>query len=120
MRTPPFQLICALALALFCIPVAHGQAVPGQPVPAAPKLTLNMEDEHILKEILLKDTKIKHEPAQPQLKTGDAVPASVELHDFPTAIAEKMPQIKSHRFYLAGDEIVIVRSEERKVVGVVK
>jgi hypothetical protein len=31
-----------------------------------------------------------------------------------------VPQIKSHRFYIAGDMIVVVRPQERKVVGVVK
>lgn len=120
MRAPTFRLICALALAALSAPVAYGQAVPGQPVPAAPKLTLNMESEHTLKEILLKDTTIKHEAAQPNIKNDDVVPSSVELHEFPAEIAQKVPQIKSHRFFIAGDAIVIVRPQERKVVGVIK
>jgi hypothetical protein len=107
---------------LFCAPLAQAQTTPpAQPAaPASPSLNLTMENQHILKEVLLKDNKIKHEAAQGEPKAGDTVPQSIELHDFPTEIAEKVPQIKSHRFYIAGDMVVIVRPQERKIVGVVK
>jgi hypothetical protein len=48
------------------------------------------------------------------------VPQSVELHDFPQEIAAKVPQIKAHRFFVAGETIVVVRPQERTVVGLVK
>jgi hypothetical protein len=123
-RTLSFRLSLCLALALPLAPIAHAQTEPGRPAPTAPvpasELKLNMESEHTLKEVLLKDRKIKHEPGQAEPKAGDIVPESVALHDFPEEIAAKVPQIKSHRFYIAGDMIVVVRPQERKVVGVVK
>jgi len=121
-RTPTVRLLCCLALTLLCGPAGHAQTTPpGQPsAPATPTLNLNMENEHTLKEILLKDAKIKHESGEQDLKAGDSVPQSVVLHDFPQEIAEKVPQIKSHRFFISDDRIIIVRPQERKVVGIVK
>lgn len=121
MRIPSIRLIAIAAMAPLWLSAAYGQTVPGQaPVVATPKLNLTMEDEHTLKEILLKDSKYKHDPAQPALKPGDTVPQSVTLYEFPAMVDQKVPQIKSHRFFIAGDRIVIVRAEERKVVEVVK
>jgi hypothetical protein len=114
-------MLC-IALALLCSPLAYAQTTPpGRPsLPATPSLNLTMENEHTLKEILLKDSKIKHESDQAELKAGDKVPQSVELHDFPQEIAAKVPQIKAHRFFVAGETIVVVRPQERTVVGLVK
>jgi len=36
------------------------------------------------------------------------VPSSVELHDMTPALAEKVPQAKSHKFYLTAHAIVLV------------
>lgn len=115
------RLAACLAFSLSCVPLAHSQAVPGQPpVATTPKLNLTMEEEHTLKEVLLKDSEFKHVAAEPSLKPGDKVPQSVTLYEFPAMIAQKVPTIKSHRFFIAGDHIVIVRPEERQVVEVVK
>ena len=51
---------------------------------------------------------------------GDPVPSSVELHDMTPTLAEKVPQAKSHKFYLTVHAIVLVSASDRKVADIIK
>ena len=43
---------------------------------------------------------------------GAAVPQSVALQPMPARIAEKVPQVKSHEFFVKNDKIASGRPEE--------
>jgi hypothetical protein len=101
---------------------------PTQPVPSTPTVKLTMEDQHVLKENLLKTPKSgatsgaasESSTDQAELERGKQVPASIQLRHFPDEIARKIPQIKSHEYFVADDTIVIVESQKRTIVEVVK
>jgi hypothetical protein len=38
----------------------------------------------------------------------------------PTDVAAKVPQVKTHRFFIAGEQIVIVDPKDNKVADVIK
>jgi hypothetical protein len=40
---------------------------------------------------------------------GDKVPENVELYPIPPEVAEKVPQVKSHMFFVKDDTIILVR-----------
>jgi hypothetical protein len=111
-----------VAIALFA-PLSEVGAQPKtKPAIAPPSRTINLtaEQSFIIKEIVLKDLNVpKAQAGAPEL-IGVPVPSSVELHDMTPALAEKVPQAKSHKFYLTTHAIVIVSASDRKVADVIK
>ena len=74
----------------------------------------------MIKEIVLKDLNVPKAPAGAPELIGDPVPSRVELHDMTLALAENVPQAKSHKFYLTAHAIVLVSASDRKVADVIK
>ena len=74
----------------------------------------------MIKEIVLKDLNVPKAPAGAPKSIGDPVPSSVELHDIAPTLAEKVPQAKSHKFYLTAHVIVLVSVSDRKVADIIK
>ena len=119
------SITIALALMLSCIgTIAHSQTAPQQTPPQeelapVPKLNLTMEHRHTIKEFL-KDMKADATSADVQAAVGEAVPPSVSARPMPTDVAQKVPQVKAHRFFLTAQQIVIVDPKDNKVVDVIK
>ena len=88
--------------------------------PAPRTVNLTAEQRFILKEIVYKDLKTPKAQAGAPETIGDPVPANVELHDMTPELAEKVPQAKSHKFYVAADAIVLVSTGDRKIADVIK
>lgn len=123
MRNTSMRTVCALAIGAVLATAAAAQSPPAPstpPVAATPSIKLTMDDRHILKEGLLKDTKVKPETAEVDLEVGRTVPPTVQLHPFPEAVASKIPQLKAHRFFVAAAAIVVVEPTKRAIVEVVK
>jgi hypothetical protein len=112
----------AAAIALFTPPLAVEAQSNTKPVIAPPSRTINLtaEQRFIIKEIVLKDLNVPKAQAGAPESIGDSVPSSVELHDMTAALAEKVPQAKSHKFYLTAHAIVLVSASDRKVADVIK
>ena len=88
--------------------------------PASRTINLTAEQRFIIKEIVLKHLNVPKARAGAPETIGDPVPSSVELHDMTPALAEKVPQAKSHKFYLTAHAIVLVSASDRKVADVIK
>lgn len=109
------SLLCA---ALLCTP--GGAQTPNPEVPAARRtVNLTLEQRHVIRE-LVRELKVKQTAADPKVAAGDEVPGKTELHAMPTLIGQKVPQIRSHRFYVTQQQIVIVDPKEQKVVEVIE
>jgi hypothetical protein len=110
------------AIALFAPPSAVEAQSNTKPVIAPPSRTINLtaEQRFIIKEIVLKDLNVPKARAGAPEAVGDPVPSSVELHDMTPALAEKVPQAKSHKFYVTAHAIVLVSASDRKVADVIK
>lgn len=80
---------------------------------------LTAEDVHVIKEIVLKEMAIPRAAAG-DYKIGDQVPASVELQAFPAQISAKVSAIKSHRFFVGGNKIVVVDPKDNKIAEVIE
>ena len=50
---------------------------------------------------------------------GDVAPGSIALEEFPPAVANDIPAVRSYRFYRSGQEVVIVNPSDRHVLGVI-
>jgi hypothetical protein len=118
------SLIVALAMALACVGTsAHAQTPQRQDdrreLAPTSKLNLTLEQRHTIKEFI-KDMKAEVASSKVQAVVGDPIPAGINPQPMPPDVAQKVPQVKSHRFFLTADEIVIVDPKDNKVAEVIK
>ena len=78
---------------------------------------LTMEHRHTVSEFL----KTAKTPRQTGIAPNedDVVPSSIPLEEIPPELADKVPQIKQHMFFLTDKEVVLVGSE-RRISDVIK
>jgi hypothetical protein len=114
----------ALVLGAPIVTIAQTQTKPADTAPVvapAPRtVNLTQEQRFIIKEIVTKDLKVQEAKAGAPEAIGDHVPDSVELHDMPPLLAQKVPQAKSHKFFVTADAIVLVSPTDRRVADVIK
>jgi len=127
------SMVSALVVMLsFTGPAAHAQIAPqrgpsqqiapqqgpSQDVLApAPKLNLTLEQRHTIKE-LVKD--MKADAGDVQATIGEPIPPGINPRPMPSDVSQKVPQVKSHRFFLTAQQIVIVDPKDNKVADVIK
>jgi hypothetical protein len=103
---------------------AHSQAPlqespPLRERPATPKLNLTLEQRHIVREFM-KDMKVDATSANVQATIGDPIPQGISPQPMPTEVAQRVPQVKTHRFFLTAQQIVIVDPKNNTVADVIK
>ena len=111
----------AFGMACLCASSVNVQAQTNPPpaVAPAPRLTLTAEQEYIIREIVLKDLDVQKEDSAPET-IGDVVPDDVKLHPLPPYVTQKVPQARSHSFFVKDDEIILVSPSDRRVADVIK
>ncbi len=115
-------IAAASGLTALCASYENVQAQANAPPPAvapAPRLTLTAEQEYIIREIVLKDLNVEKENVAPET-VGDVVPDDVKLHPLPPDVIQKVPQARSHSFYVKDDEIILVSPSDRRVAVFIK
>ena len=118
-------LIAAVAAILFALSSwtvqVHGQSPTTPAIGPAPRtVNLTAEQEFIIREIVLKDLNVpKAKPDAPET-IGDAVPENLELHPIPPEVAAKVPQVKSHEFFVKDDKIILVSPSDRRIADVIQ
>jgi hypothetical protein len=106
------------------VTIAYAQTPPVTPpqqelAPTSPKLNLTLEQRYTIKEIV-KDAKTDATPANVQAAVGEPIPQGVSPQPMPTAVAQKVPQVKAHRYFLTAEQVVIVDPKDNKVVEIIK
>jgi hypothetical protein len=110
-----------LCIAMLWTAAGHAQQTPNPGVPAATRtVNLTLEQRHVIRE-LVRDLKVaRASDDDSKVAAGDEVPGKVTLHPIPPLIGQKVPQIKSHRFYVTQSRVVIVDPQDQKVVEVIE
>jgi Protein of unknown function (DUF1236) len=118
--------IVALAMMLSLIAASTHAQAPAPPaapqqeqVTTGPKLNLTLEQRFTIREII-KDKKAADAPADVQAAVGEPVPPGVTPQPMPSDVAQKVPQVKAHRYFLTAQQIVIVDPKDNKVAEVIK
>ena len=121
-------LATGLAIALMVLPalipipesVAQAPAPAPQQERAPSKINITLEQRHVIKEVI-KDMNVARTPAESTGTTGaSSVPSDAVLRSFPSEITEKVPQIKSHRFFVRGNQIVIVSADSNEIAEIIE
>jgi hypothetical protein len=97
----------------------YAQAPSQEPAVVSPKVNLTLEQRHVIKEFI-KDMKTETAPAEVAPAVGDAIGQNVTLQPMPNELGQKVPQVKTHRFFIAGGQVFIVDPKDNKVVEVIK
>jgi hypothetical protein len=120
-RTIVMAAVMLIGPALLFAPIAGGQVPPpGGPAPAAtPTANLSVQQRHIIKEII-KELKLPAVDADVRLAAGVKVPPEVRLSPMPELIAQKVPQVKSHLFFVKDDRIALVNPKDNAITEVIE
>jgi hypothetical protein len=98
----------------------RGQSPSTPAIQPAPRINLTSEQEFIIREIVLKDLNVpKAKPDAPET-VGDVVPENVELYPIPPEAAEKVLQVKSHKFFVKDNKVILVSSSNRLIADVIQ
>ena len=113
-------LIATVALAMLTInPVVRGQTPSSDPItPPQSTINLTVEQRHTIKE-LVKDLHVQKVSGDFPVEIGDTVPKTVPTQPMPAEIASKVPQVKSHVFFLMDDRVVLVSPKDNKIADVI-
>jgi Protein of unknown function (DUF1236) len=95
------------------------QVPPLREQPVTPKLNLSLEQRFTIREII-KDKKAEGTPVEARAAVGDPVPQGVTTQPMPSDVAQKVPQVKAHRYFLTAQDIVIVDPKDNRVAEVIK
>ncbi len=119
MRTFFAALTVAVVFLVFG-PLAQGQTSNDHAAPrSSPTVNLTAEQRHVIRELVLKDLAVPKVTAQVPLAIGAVVPKQVTLQSFPPEIGNKVPQIKSHEFFVKDDHVVIVSPKDHTIADVI-
>jgi hypothetical protein len=102
-------------------PILWAQGAEKPAIAPAPRtINLTQEQRFIIKENV-KDLKLTKAQANATETIGDRVPDDIELHPMPPEIGNKVPQAKSHSFFVKdGDNVVVLVSpSDRRVADVI-
>ena len=113
-----------LTAAAALVAVIIGENVPAQsnpPPSVAPALRIKLtaEQEYIIREIIFEDSNVQKQNSAPE-SIDDVVPDYVRLYPIPSDVIQKVPQVRSLMFFVKDDEVILVRSSDRRIADVIK
>ncbi len=115
----PTAFTAAVAAAALSTSLALAQGPGGQPPAATRTVNLTVEQRHIIRE-LVREEKVAPATVDAKVAAGETVPQQVQLHPIPTLIGQKVPQVKSHRFFVTREQIVLVDPTDNRIADVIE
>jgi len=100
--------------------VAQAPAADQPTISSRRTINLTEEDRHTIREIVLKDLDVRKEADSVKAAIGEAPPQGVVTYEFPSQLSSKIPALKSHTYFVKGDEIVVVDGKAGKIADIVK
>lgn len=98
---------------------AIAQAPTDQRERIAPRsLQLSAEQGYTIKENL-KDMDIEQIPHTNEIRIGDKVLPNIGLHAFPPFVIEKVPQLKTYKFFITENRVIVV-SQQNVIADIIK
>jgi len=81
-------------------------------------IQLSAQQRYVIKENL-KDMHIEQARNTKEIRIGDKVLSDIGLHDFPPLVVEKVPKVKTHKFFITENQIVVV-SPQNEIADIIK
>jgi hypothetical protein len=114
------QVVLASILATtLLVEAANAQIPPNDRRMLPPRsIQLSAQQGYIIKENL-KEMHIERVPRKTETRIGAKLPSGIELHDFPPLVVEKVPKVKTYKFFITEDLIVVV-SPQNEIADIIK
>ena len=100
-------LAAILASVWFAGPAIAQSSPNEKPTISKRLIQLTAEQEHVIKENI-KDVPIAQVAHNAGIEVGDKISADIRLQTFPPLVIEKVPQVKTYKFFVTDDRIVLV------------
>jgi hypothetical protein len=81
-------------------------------------IQLSVQQGYVIKENI-KDMYIEQIPRTKKIRIGDKVPSDIGLHDFPPLVVEKVPKVKTYKFFITENQIVLV-NPQKEIADIIK
>jgi len=81
-------------------------------------IQLSAQQGYVIKENV-KDMHIEQARHAKDLRIGEKVSSKIELHDFPPLVVEKVPKVKTYKFFITENQIVVV-SPKKEIADIIK
>jgi hypothetical protein len=81
-------------------------------------IQLSAQQGYVIKENL-RDMHIEQVPRIKEIRIGNKVPSEIGLHDFPPLVVEKVPKVKTYKFFITENQIVLV-SPQNEIADIIK
>jgi hypothetical protein len=82
-------------------------------------VNLTEENRYIIREIVLKDPNVRRETGT-RAAIGDPSPPGIATQSFPTDVSQKVPALRSYKFFVMDGSVVIIDPKNNKVADIVK
>ena len=114
-------ILAAFVVAITVFTPAHAQVPSNNPVPPPNHpVNLTMEQRHVIREIIVKDMKTPPQAANVAANVGNVVPTGIPLQPMPVEVAAKVPQLRTHSFFVRDDKVIVVDPKDNKIAAVVE
>jgi hypothetical protein len=81
-------------------------------------IQLSAQQGYVIKENL-KDMHVEQVLRTKEIRIGDKVPSNIGLHDFPPLVVEKVPKVKTYKFFITENQIVLV-NPQKEIADIIK
>ena len=81
-------------------------------------IQLSAQQDYVIKENL-KDMHIEQVPRTKEIRIGDKVSSDIGLHQFPPLVVEKVPKVKTYKFFITENQIVLV-GPQNEIADIIK
>ena len=81
-------------------------------------IQLSAQQGYVIKENL-KDMHVEQVPHTKEITIGSKVPSNIGLHEFPPLVIEKVPKVKTYKFFITENQIVLV-SQQNEIADIIK
>ena len=117
--------IAALSTALLA-----GSAIAQAPAPQAPapdgatvpsrSIKITAEQGYVIKENVVKAPATSGQGDNAKVAIGDKAPSGSSLQEFPQIVVEKVPAVKSHKFFVSNGQVVVVDPKDNTIADIIK
>jgi Rieske Fe-S protein len=81
-------------------------------------IQLSAQQDYVIKENL-KDMHIEQVPRTKEIWIGNKVASDIRLHEFPPLVVEKVPKVKTYKFFITENQIVLV-NPQNEIADIIK
>ena len=111
--------IAALSTALLAGSAIAQAPAPDSAVPSR-SIKITAEQGYIIKENVVKAPATSGQGDSVKVEIGGKAPSSSTLQEFPQLVVEKVPAVKSHKFFVSNGQVVIVDPKDNTIADIIK